>query len=389
MAGRFGSKFKKRTSHTTSNIRTSSSPTVSKPQPPRKTVSKPTPVRTTPRGSTLRDNPIVSALSSNPFLPEATAEPYDTNIGLDDKFIEQPADQYNIVSADASPDDRLFLPKAGEVDYDPSKIHTELQPAYNYENKQVWEILNDKGWGGVLEGAGQELGNAWENLWKPNYDPVDAAADPTPDNTDGQVDPMAVYAQENPFTDHQPDNVITGDLEAGTIGAHVPAYTEGTSFFIDGDVNNKDPSNIGFKEGEKIQKQTPPGYAISYVKDYMANDGQGEYRAQFYKPGNATAEAHQEALDLQARTKFENELQSFYHSNITAGNMNDDMMKGLHNKIDKVKMSKDYKDELYSFYDTKRTDFNSKKTNKKLSKAEKIKAKIDKDCVACYRHYCK
>jgi len=59
--------------------------------------------------------------------------------------------------------------------------------------------------------------------------------------------------------------------------------------------------------------------------------------------------------------------------------MNDDMMKGLHNKIDKVKMSKDYKDELYSFYDTKRTDFNSKKTNKKLSKAEKIKAKIDKD----------
>jgi len=55
------------------------------------------------------------------------------------------------------------------------------------------------------------------------------------------------------------------------------------------------------------------------------------------------------------------------------------MMKGLHDKIDKVKKSKDYKDELYSFYDTKRTDFNSKKTNKKLSKAEKIKAKFDKD----------
>jgi hypothetical protein len=323
MAGRFGSKFKKRTSHTTSNIKTQSSPTVSKPPPPRR-VSKPTPVRNTPRGSTLTSN-VVNTFSHNPFtIQEATAqESYDTNIAADEGTKFQDVSKMSLYDKD-----------------DPTQIHPENE----------WNPLDPTTWFG-------------SGTSPSTYNPVEASGE---------------LMDEKDLTPQFKDNTYE-DLAPGTFGSHVPAYTAGTSSFIDGDASNKDPSNIKFTEGEEIPKQIPQGYKEAYVTDYLANDGQGEYRGQFYKPGNATADAHQEALDLQARTKFENSIQSNYFQNFTAGNMNDDMMKGLHNKIDKVKMSKDYKDELYSFYDTKRIDFNSKKTNKKLSKAEKIKAKIDKD----------
>jgi hypothetical protein len=318
MAGRFGSKFKKRTSLNTSNIRTSSSPTVSRP-PPRR-VSKPSPVRTS--------SSKINKLSLDISPQKAWGAGANTGTSATDDFVK------------------------------PS----------TYEDAPMSEF--DAGKKDHIENSGTQDNNIFTtigNWFKPYDNPVEAGA---------------VLMEEKDLkkdlTPQFKDNKYE-DLAPGTFGSHVSPYTAGTSSFIDDDETNRDPSNIKFTEGEEIPQEKPSGYKEATVADYLANDGQGEYRGQFYKPGNATADAHQEALDLQARTKFENSIQSNYFQNFTAGNMNDDMMKGLHNKIDKVKMSKDYKDELYSFYDTKKTDFNSKKTNKKLSKAEKIKAKFDKD----------
>ena len=123
MAGRFNSKFKKRTSHNTSNIRTQSSPTVSKSPPPRKTVSKPTPVRNTPRGSTLTSN-VVNTLSHNPFtIQEATAqESYDTNVAAADEGTKfQDVSKMSLYDKD-----------------DPTQIHPENE----------WSILNPTTWFG-------------------------------------------------------------------------------------------------------------------------------------------------------------------------------------------------------------------------------------------------
>ena len=318
MAGRFNSKFKKRTSHNTSNIKTSSSPIVSKPKPQIKT-SRPKPVRTTPRGETLRDNPIVSALSYNPFLPEVSAEPYDPNIGRDDKFIEQSPDEYNLKNK--------------------SDISEDTYDGYR-------EDPNAKSLGTYNE----LYGGSRSNTLRYNENSAFGSSE----EVIGAMSNSFIFPGTplKPFKDNKYE-----DLASGDIGAHTSAYTEGTSFFIDGDANNKDPSNIGFKEGEEIPKQTPAGFEIATVTDYLANDGQGETRGSYYKPGNATPDAHQKALDLQAQYKMENEVQSFYHKNLTAGNINDDMFGQLHSKIDKYKIGKDYKDELYSFYDTKRTKY--------------------------------
>jgi hypothetical protein len=317
MAGRFNSTFNKRTSHTTSNIRTQSSPTVSRPPPHR--VSKPSPVKTS--------SSKINKLSLNIGVNKAWGAGANTATSATKDFVK------------------------------PS----------TYEDAPMSEF--DAGNKDHIENSGIQDNNIFTtigNWFKPYDNPVEAGA---------------VLMEEKDLTQdisQFKDNTYE-DLEEGDIGAHVSAYTAGTSSFIDKDASNKDPSNIKFTESEEIPYKVPEGHAMAKVTDYLANEGQGEWRGQFYKPGNATAEKHQAALDLQAKTKFENEIQSNYFQNFTAGNMNDDMMKGLHDKIDKVKKSKDYKDELYSFYDTKRTDFNSKKTNKKLSKAEKIKAKFDKD----------
>ena len=131
MAGRFGSKFKKRTSHNTSNINTSSSTTVSKPiSQPKTKVSKPTPVRNTPYGNTLTSN-VVNTLTHNPFtLQEATAEPYDPNtVAAEEGTKFQDTSKMSLYDEN-----------------DPTQIHVEKEPfnilGYDWANNR-WDFGGD------------------------------------------------------------------------------------------------------------------------------------------------------------------------------------------------------------------------------------------------------
>jgi hypothetical protein len=391
MAGRFGSKFKKRTSHNTSNIRTQSSPTVSKPiSQPKTKVSKPSPVRTTPHGSTLRDNPIVSALSSNPFLPEAAAEPIESrrDVTID------PIDDY-VIPDDITIDQNNSLENASD-----------WREGDSYRQYIGDDIKQDDmvsgGFGGFAGDNNLIKGiSDWWTDWTQSYNPKKVAADPPTDNTDGQVDPMAVYAQENPFTDG-------GDLPHATkntiADAVIPAYTDEDGNKVEEKTVPYSDFAPGYHGGEVVGKT---GAKIGIINDYIT----GEQRKSYYHPGSVSAEDHQAALDQQAIWQFENSIQSNYFKNITAGNMNDDMMKGLHDKIESSKVPKWKKEELWGEYTDKSTNYKSRstyggyeglgsntthKTGKvdgvqasnwdfgnttswKPSKAEKIKAKIDKE----------
>jgi hypothetical protein len=363
MAGRFGSKFKKRTSHNTSNIRTQSSPTVSKPiSQPKTKVSKPTPVRTTPHGSTLTSN-VVNTLSHNPFtIQKATAqEPYDTNIAAADEGTKfQDVSKMSLYDKD-----------------DPTQIHPEKE----------WNIFDPTTWFG-------------SGTSPSTYNPVDAAADNT-DNTDGQADPLATYTKENPFTDGEDLPHATKNTIADAV---IPAYTDEDGKIVEEKTIPYSDFAPGYHGGEVVGKT---GAEIGIINDYIT----GEQRKSYYHPGSVSAEDHQAALDRQAVGQYQNYIQKDYFNQITSGNMNDDMMKGLHNKIESSALPAAFKQEIWDEYDTKRTDYKSRstyggyeglgsntthKTGKvdgvqasnwdfgnitswKPSKAEKIKAKIDKE----------
>jgi len=394
MAGRFGSKFKKRTSHTTSNIKTQSSPTVSKSPPPRKTVSKPTPVRNTPRGSTLTSN-ISSTLSRIPsldvVLPEAAAELIESrrDVTID------PIDDY-VIPDDTTIDQTDSLENASDW------REGDSYRQYIGDDIKQDDIVSG-GFGGFAGDNNLIKGfSDWLTDWTQSYNPKEGGAVDSPtDNTDGQADPLAVYAQENPFTDG-------GDLPHATkntiADAVIPAYTDEDGNKVEEKTVPYSDFAPGYHGGEVVGKT---GAKIGIINDYIT----GEQRKSYYHPGSVSAEDHQAALDQQAIWQFENSIQSNYFKNITAGNMNDDMFKGLHDKIESSKVPKWKKEELWGEYTDKSTNYKSRstyggyeglgsntthKTGKvdgvqasnwdfgnttswKPSKAETTKAKIDKD----------
>ena len=349
MAGRFGSKFKKRTSHTTSNIKTQSSPTVSKPPPPRR-VSKPSPVKTS--------SSKINKLSLNIGVNKAWGAGANTATSATKDFTK-PSTKDN------------SIPVVGETPPfdDPTPMGRD------------WfsDFLND--------GLG--------------YTPVSASGVLTEEKDLIPLSPLATYTEENPFTDgedlpHATKNTITD--------AVIPAH-------FDKDKNKVEEKTVpysdfapGYRGGEVVGKD---GAEIGIIRDYVT----GEQRKSYYHPGSVSAEDHQAALDQQAIWQFENSIQSNYFKNITAGNMNDDMFKGLHDKIESSKVPKWKKEELWGEYADKNTNYKSRstyggyegfgsntthKTGKvdgvqasnwdfgnttswKPNKAEKIKAKIDKD----------
>jgi hypothetical protein len=321
MAGRFNSKFKKRTSHNTSNIKTSSSPTVSRP-PPRK-VSRPTPVRTTPRGSTLTSN-VVNAVSHNPFtIPKAEAyESYDTNIATSDEGTKFTQEGY---------DPNITPPVKGPID-DPNVDGNFTMPGGKEE--AVW--YNPFSWFGNIDlGEGSD----------PNYINKEAGA-ATPGvipETEVTWNDDELQPRINPFTD----------------GGDLPHATKNT-------IANAVISAHFDKDGKKVEEKTvpysdfaPDGAIIANVKDYVT----GEQRKSYYhNSGRVSAEDHQAALDQQAIWQFENSIQSNYFKNITAGNMNDDMFKGLHDKIESSKVPKWKKEELWGEYADKNTNYKSRST---------------------------
>lgn len=157
MAGRFGSKFKKRTSHTTSNINKSSSPTVSKPiSQPKIKKSKPTPVRTTPRGSTLTSN-VVNTLSNNPFTMKTAEayESYDPNTATAEEGTKFTQEGY---------DPNIIPPVKGPID-DPN-----VDGNFTMPSEAVW--WNPISWFGNTDfGEGSD----------PNYINKEVGATPPPD----------------------------------------------------------------------------------------------------------------------------------------------------------------------------------------------------------------
>ena len=374
-SGRFNSKFKKRTSHNTSNIKTSSSPIVSKPRK----VSRPTPVRTTPRGSTLTSN-VVNAVSHNPFtIPKAEAyESYDTNTATADEGTKFTQEGY---------DPNITPPVKGPID-DPNVDGNFTMPGGKEE--AVW--YNPFSWFGNVDlGEGSD----------PNYINKEA----------GAATPGVIPETEVTWNDDE----LQPRTNLFTDGGDLPHATKNT-------IANAVISAHFDKDGKKVEEKTvpysdfaPDGAIIANVKDYVT----GEQRKSYYhNSGRVSAEDHQAALDQQAIWQFENSIQSNYFKNITAGNMNDDMFKGLHDKIESSKVPKWKKEELWGEYADKNTNYKSRstyggyeglgsntthKTGKvdgvqasnwdfgnttswKPNKAETTKAEIDKDILSVSKH---